>query len=141
MTNLERNTVMTDDRNVYEETKKINSVKIPLEKIVTKSGNPHLQLFKDYISGEISIDELHRILRGKLLKNAYKMKKEEYPRKPTEESLVNMKGWAEACAHIKCVNAGNKYWLGMLLNDIVEGKLEAEQGQEEEVEELLSEWY
>ena len=141
MTNLERNTVMTDDRNVYEETKKINSVKIPLEKIVTKSGNPHLQLFKDYISGEISSDELHKILRGKLLKSVHKMRKEDYPPEPTKESPGSMKGWAEACAHIKYVNAGSKYWLGVLLGDIVDGKLEAEQGKQEEIEELLSEWY
>jgi len=143
MTSSRQDTV-TDD----VEQRKVESIKGSLDKSIVKKGNPHRQLWQDYIAGKVSSDELHKTLRGKLLKSVYKMKKQEYPPKPTIKEKLSkseieniMQGWGEACVHIDCVNAGNKYWLGILLNDIVEGKLEAEQGKEEEIEELLSEWY
>ncbi|MQY59932.1 MAG: hypothetical protein GH144_10100 [Clostridia bacterium] len=140
MTNLSSGLV-TDDYDLEKEVEKIRSIKGSLDKIATKYGNPHRQLFKDYISGKVSVDELHKVLRGKLLKTVYKMKREKYPPKPTKKSSANMDGWGRACASLGSTNAGNKYWLGVLLNDIIEGKLEAEQGKREEIEELLSEWY
>ena len=145
MTNSKQDTV-TDD----VEQRKVESIKGSLDKLIFRKGNPHRQLRQDRIDGKISSDELHKTLRGKLLKSVYKMKKQKYPPKPTitkEEKLSKseiediMQGWGEACIHIDCTNAGNKHWLGVLLKDIVGGKLEAEQGKEEEIEELLSEWY
>ncbi len=145
MTSSRQDTV-TDD----VEQRKVESIKDPLDKSVFKKGNPHRQLWQDFIAGKVSSDKLHKTLRGKLLKSVYKMNKQPYPPKPTiikGEKLSKieieeiMQGWGEACVHIDCVNIGNKHWLGVLLNDIVEGKLEAEQGKEEEIEELLSEWY
>ena len=145
MTNLRQDTV-TDD----VEQRKVESIKGSLDKLIFNKGNPHRQLKQDRIDDKISSDELHKTLRGKLLKNVYKMKKQKYPPKPTiikEEKLSKseieniMQGWGEACIHIDCVNAGNKHWLGVLLKDMAEGKLQAEQGKEEEIEELLSEWY
>jgi len=131
----------TDDYDVVKEVEKIKPVKSLLGKVINKHSNPHHQLWQDYVGDEISVDELHRVLRGKLLETVYKMKKERYPPKPTEETSANMDGWGRACASVEATNAGNKYWLGILLNDIIKGKLEAEQGKQEEIEELLSEWY
>lgn len=143
MTNSRQDTV-TDD----VEQRKVEHIKDSLAGLLIKKGNPHRQLLQDFFGGKVSSDELYRILRDKLLKNVYKMKKQEYPPKPTIKEKLSksemeniMQGWGEACVHTDCVNAGNKYWLGVLLNDIIEGKLEAEQGKEEEIEELLSEWY
>lgn len=131
----------TDDWNVYDEVKKIKTAKDSMGRTINRPANICRQLYRDYVSEKITIDELHKTLRGKLLKVVYKMKKEKYPLKPTEETPANMEGWGKACAHIEAVNAGNKHWLGILLNDIVDGKLEAKQGKREEIEELLSEWY
>ncbi len=140
MTNLSKDLV-TDDYDVVKETRKIKTPEDTLDKIVIKSGNPHQQLWHDYINDKVSVEELHRTLRGKLLKSIYKMRKQKYPPKPTEETPANMEGWIKACTKLEAPNAGNKYWLGVLLKDIIEGKLEAEPGKEEEIEELLSEWY
>jgi len=140
MTNLLKNTVTIDDWNVYEEVKKIKSVKNILSKVIVNPANAYSQLWRDYATGNISVENLHKILRGKLLKSVYKMSKQKYPFKPIVESPKNMYGWTKACAHIECLNAGNRYWLGVLLKDLLKGKLEAEQGKIEEIEELLSEY-
>ena len=142
MTSSRQNTV-TDD----VEQRKVESIKDPLDKLIVKKGNPHRQLRQDCIDGKVSSDELHKTLRGKLLKSVYKMNKQPYPPEPTirkEKKLSKveiesiMRGWGEACNKVDCANANNKHWLGILLKDIVEGKLEAEQGKGEEIEELLS---
>ena len=141
MLNSRQNSV-TDD----VEPRKVEPVKDPLGKLMVKKGNPHRQLWQDYIAGKVSIDELHKTLRGKLLKSVYKMKKQGYPPEPTVRGLSKsgmegiMQGWGKACNKVDCVNIGKKYWLGILYKDVVEGRLKAEQGKEEEIEELLSEW-
>ena len=140
MTNL-GNGLAIDDWDVVKEVEKIKPIKDSLHKIVAKSGNPHLQLWRDYIGNKIKVDELHRVLRGKLLKSIHKMRRQQYPSEPTIKTPSNVNGWAIACNKVECVNAGNKFWLGILLTDIIEGKLEAEQGKEEEIEELLRGWY
>ncbi len=147
MTSSRQNTVTNN-----VEQRQVVSVGGSVGRVVGKKRNPHWQLWQDFIANKVSSDELHRILRGKLLKSVHKFKKQKYPPEPTvikngkgklpkSEIESIMQGWGEACEHVNCVNAGNKYWLGLLLSDIVEGKLEAEQGKEEEIEELLSEWY
>lgn len=124
MTNLPKNTVTND-----------------LEKLVRKAANPYYQLWQDFRCGKVEKEKFHKTLREKSLKDVHKMGKEEYPLKPTKKSKENMDGWAAACVHIDCVNAGNKHWLGVLLKDIVEGKLDIQQGKEEEIEELLAKYY
>lgn len=121
-------------------SKSTATTKDSLGTLISKAGNPHWQLYRDYVNGKIGIDELHRVLRGKLLKTVYKMKREKYPLKPTEEKPANMEGWARACARVKVINISNRYWLGILLNDLLEGKLKGEQGKQEEIQELLSEY-
>jgi len=111
-----------------------------LGSLISKAGNPYWQLYRDYVNSKITVGELHRVLRTKLLKSVRKMKRQKYPLKPSEEKPANMEGWARACARVKAINIGNKHWLGILLSDLLQGKLKGEQGKIEEIQELLSEY-
>lgn len=109
-----------------------------LSGLVINKNNPFSGKFLQYAEKQITIKELHKFTRTWMLKRVQKYKHQIYPLKPSKESKVSMDGWATACNHITCINASNKFWLKILLEDLENNNLEVEQGKIEEIQELLN---
>lgn len=109
-----------------------------LDGIVQKKTNPCKELWRDFMDEVITGDELRKILREEKLKNIEKYKHLDHPPRPTKKNKITMENWGKAYNHIECENTHHRYWLGVLLRDLGERKLETDVGTKERIKELLA---